>query len=338
MSKQRLVVVITGASAGVGRATAVRFARAGAAIALLARGQAGLEGAKADVEKAGGTAIMIPTDVADAAAVEAAAERVEREWGPIDVWVNVAMASVLSPVAQMQADEYRRVTEVTYLGQVHGALSALRRMLPRDRGQIILVGSALAYRGIPLQSAYCGAKHAIMGFADSLRTELLHAGSRVSVSRVQLPAMNTPQFGWVRSRMPRKAQPVPPVYEPEVAAEAIFYLAHHPRREMYVGLPTYEAIIGNKIAPGLADLYLANNGVASQQTGEAEDPGRPDNLYEPADGTVDHGAHGAFGDIAKPRSEILELNMNRGWVAVAGLFAVAASMLLAGSSRRRRAN
>lgn len=332
MAESQLVVVITGASAGVGRATAIRFARSGARIALLARGAAGLEGARRDVEAAGGTALVFPTDVADAQAVEAAAERAERELGPIDVWINVAMASVFSPVKEMQADEYQRVTAVTYLGQVHGAQAALKRMLPRDRGRIILIGSALAYRGIPLQSAYCAAKHAIQGFADSLRTELLHDRSRVTLTMIQLPAMNTPQFGWVRSRMPKKAQPVPPVFEPEVAAEAIFYAAHHSRREMYVGYPTYEAIIGNKIAPGLADHYLARNGVSSQQTDEPEDPNRPDNLYEPVDARVDHGAHGTFGSIAHDRSEILEVDMNR--PAVGLMLGLGALVLLACSRAR----
>ncbi len=264
------VVVITGASAGVGRATAIRFAREGARIGLLARGRAGLEGAKADVERAGGQAITISTDVADADAIEAAAEQIEQAFGPIDVWINVAMASVFSPVKEMLADEYRRVTAVTYLGQVYGTQSALKRMLPRDKGTIILVGSALAYRGIPLQSAYCAAKHAIQGFADSLRTELLHDKSNVTLSMVQMPALNTPQFGWVKSRLPRKAQPVPPIYQPEVAAEAIYFTAKNPRRELLVAFPTYEAVLGNKVAPEFADWYLARTGFSSQQTDEPE--------------------------------------------------------------------
>lgn len=287
------------------------------------------------MEEAGGTALVIPTDVADSAAVEAAAEHAERELGPIDVWINVAMASVFAPVRSMLADEYRRVTEVTFLGQVHGAQAALKRMLPRDRGSIILIGSALAYRGIPLQSAYCAAKHAIRGFADSLRTELLHDKSGVTLSMVQLPAMNTPQFGWVRSRMPMTARPVPPVYEPEVAAEAIYHCAHHPRREMYVGYPTYEAVIANKIAPGLVDLYLAKNGVSSQQTNEPEDSNRPDNLYEPVDELVDHGPHGSFGAIATPRSEILEVDRNR---AAASIITLGVVALLAAWSLTRRRN
>src|SRR5918912_496967 len=231
------VVVVTGASAGVGRATAVAFAKRGARVGLLARGRDGLEGARTEVESAGGKALIIPADVSDADAVEEAAQRVEEDLGPIDVWVNNAMTSVFSPVKEMTPEEFRRVTEVTYLGYVYGTMAALKRMLPRNRGTIVQVGSALAYRGIPLQSAYCGAKHAIQGFMDSLRCELLHDGSRVRVAMVQMPALNTPQFGWVKSRLPHKAQPVPPIYQPEVAAEAIHWAAHHERREIWVGVP-----------------------------------------------------------------------------------------------------
>src|SRR5947209_17449304 len=230
------VVVITGASAGVRRATARAFAREGAYIGLLARGRDGLEGARRDVEELGGRALVLPADVSDADAVERAAEAVEQEFGPVDVWINNAMTSVFSPVKEMRAEEYRRVTEVTYLGYVYGTLAALKRMLPRDRGVIVEVGSALAYRGIPLQSAYCASKHAIQGFVDSLRCELLHDKSNVRVTMVQLPAMNTPQFSWVKSRLPRKAQPVPPIFQPEVAAEAIVYASDNPRREIYVGI------------------------------------------------------------------------------------------------------
>ena len=236
----RQVVVITGASAGVGRATAIRFGQAGAAVALLARGEAGLEGARRDVEAAGGRALAIPTDVADPEAVEAAAERIERELGPIDVWVNNAMVSVFSPFKEMEAAEFRRTTEVTYLGQVYGTMAALKRMLPRDRGTVVHVGSALAYRGIPLQSAYCGAKHAIQGFTESVRAELLHDGSNVRITMVQMPALNTPQFGWVKSRLPHQAQPVPPIYQPEVAAGAIFHAAYHYRPEWFVGASTLD--------------------------------------------------------------------------------------------------
>lgn len=286
------MVVVTGASAGVGRAVARRFARDGARIALLARGGDGLEAARREIEEAGSTALVCPIDVANAPQVEEAAERIERELGPIAIWINNAMASVFSPVREMRADEYRRVTDVTYLGVVHGTLAALRRMLPRNRGTIVQVGSALAYRGIPLQSAYCASKHAILGFTDSLRCELIHDRSRVHVTMVHLPATNTPQFEWVKSRMPRKAQPVPPIYQPEVAAEAIHWCAHHRRRELWVGGPTVKAILANRLAPGLLDHYLAATGYEAQQTSEPEDPGRPDNLWEPLPG--DRGAHGPF--------------------------------------------
>ena len=256
--KKPMVVVITGASAGVGRATAQAFAELGSSIGLVARGRDGLEAARRDVEARGGRGLVLPVDVSDAAAVESAATTLEQTFGPIDVWVNNAMLSVFSPVKEMSAEEYRRVTEVTYLGYVHGSLSALRRMLPRDRGIIIQVGSALAYRGIPLQSAYCAAKHAIQGFCDSLRCELIHDGSNVRLTMVQMPAMNTPQFGWVKSRLPRKGQPVPPIFQPEVAARAIVWAAFHDRREIDVGWPTVKAIVGNKFAPGWLDHYLAH--------------------------------------------------------------------------------
>src|SRR5918992_52302 len=238
------VVVITGASAGVGRAVARAFAREGAHIGLLARGRDGLEAARREVEDLGGKALAIPLDVADAEGIERAAEEVEREFGPIDIWINNAMVSVFSPVKETTADEFRRVTEVTYLGVVHGTLAALRRMLPRDYGRIVQVGSALAYRGTPLQSAYCAAKHAVQGFCDSLRCELLHDGSRVTLTMVQLPAVNTPQFDWVKSRLPRRAQPVPPVFQPELIADAIVSAAESGRREVWVGLPTVAAIVG----------------------------------------------------------------------------------------------
>ena len=311
------VVVITGASAGVGRATAREFARQGSCIGLLARGKDGLEGAKRDVEALGGRAIAIPTDVSDPDAVERAAELIEQEFGPIDVWINNAMASVFSPVKEMKPVEYKRVTEVTYLGQVYGTLAALRRMLPRDQGVIVEVGSALAYRGIPLQSAYCGAKHAIQGFVDSLRCELIHDGSGVRVTMVQLPAMNTPQFSWVKSRLPNKPQPVPPIYQPEVGAKAILFAVRKGRRELYVGLPTVEAIVGNKVAPGFADKYLAKNGYDAQQTPEPVEKGRRDNLWMPVAG--DHGAHGSFGDRAHASSPQLWASMHRNWLALAAI-------------------
>ncbi|MFN8556436.1 MAG: SDR family oxidoreductase [Dehalococcoidia bacterium] len=312
------VVVVTGASGGLGRAVAVEFARHGAHVAMIARGKAGLDGARRDVEEAGGKALALPLDIADGAAVEQAATRVERELGPIDVWVNNAMASVFSPVKEMEAEEYRRVTEVTYLGYVHGTLAALRRMLPRDRGTIVQVGSALAYRGIPLQSAYCAAKHAVQGFTESLRTELYHDGSRVWVTMVQMPAMNTPQFDWVKSRLPHRAQPVPPIYQPEVAAEAVYWAAHHHRREVYVGGSTMIVINGNKLAPGVGDHYLGRTGVSSQQTDEPEDRNRPDNLWEPVDDERDHGAHGRFDDRAHGRSFQLWATLHRNHLAVAG--------------------
>ncbi len=295
------VVVITGASAGVGRATVREFARHGAAIGLIARGVEGLEGARRDVEELGGKALVLPADVAQPDQIEAAAERVENELGPIDIWVNDAMTSVFAPVKDMTADEFRRVTEVTYLGYVYGTLAALKRMLPRDRGTIVQVGSALAYRSIPLQAAYCASKHAVLGFFSALRTELLHDHSNVRTTMVQMPALNTPQFGWVRNKMPRHAQPVPPIFQPEVAAQAIYYAAHHPeRREYFVGGSTVKAIFGNKLAPSLADHYLARNGYEAQQYDGAEPHDRPDNLYEPVPG--DHGAHGAFSSRARSQS------------------------------------
>jgi NAD(P)-dependent dehydrogenase (short-subunit alcohol dehydrogenase family) len=288
------VVVVTGASAGLGRAIAVEFGKHGAQVALLARGKAGLDAAVREVEVAGGTGMAIPTDVSDAAAVEAAAAATEERFGEINVWVNNAMVSVFSPVKHMKAEEYRRVTEVTYLGVVHGTLTALKRMLPRNEGKIVQVGSALAYRSIPLQSAYCAAKHAIVGFTDSLRCELIHDESAVGISVVHMPALNTPQFSWVKSRLRHKAQPVPPIFEPEVGAKAVYWAAHHDRREVYVGGSTVEAIVGNKVAPGLLDEYLGRTGYQSQQTSAPEDPDRPDNLWDPLDAHRDHGMHGSF--------------------------------------------
>jgi NAD(P)-dependent dehydrogenase (short-subunit alcohol dehydrogenase family) len=332
MDQGHRVVAITGASAGVGRATACAFAKEGASVGLIARGRAGLEGAARDVEARGGRALVAQCDVADAAQVESAADAIERELGSIDVWVNNAMTSVFSPVKEMSADEFKRVTEVTYLGVVNGTLAALRRMLPRDHGSIVQVGSALAYRGIPLQAAYCGAKHAIQGFCDSLRTELLHDRSRVRVTMVQLPAMNTPQFDWVKSRLRGRAQPVPPIYQPEVAADAIVWASEHERREVYVGVSTDIAIVGNKMVPSLGDWYLARTGYESQQMSEPEDPDRPSNLWQPGDDSRDFGAHGRFGGRARSGSWQTWLTEHRAAV-VAGCVLAAGGLLAAGARR-----
>jgi NAD(P)-dependent dehydrogenase (short-subunit alcohol dehydrogenase family) len=335
-TKRPEVVVITGASAGVGRACAREFARRGAHVALIARGRDGLEGARREVERLGGRALVLPLDVSDADAVEQAAELTERELGPIDVWVNNAMLSVFSPVIKMRAEEYRRVTEVTYLGYVYGTLSALRRMRPRDRGCIVQVGSALAYRGIPLQSAYCAAKHAVQGFMDSLHAELIHDESNVRVTMVQLPAVNTPQFSWVKSRMPNEPQPVGPIFQPEVAARAVYWAAHNERRELYVGWPTVKAIVGNKLAPELADWYVAHRAYEEQQTDEPVAPDRRDNLWEPVPG--DHGARGRFDERASDTSAQLWATTHRGLFALAGvgalLGAAAAKLLLDARDRR----
>ncbi len=312
------VVVITGASAGVGRAAARAFAERGAHIGLLARGRAGLEAAKREVEARGGRALALPTDVSDADAVEKAAAAVEARFGPIDVWVNNAMTSVFAPVKDIKPGEFKRVTEVTYLGVVYGTMAALKRMLPRDRGTIVQVGSALAYRSIPLQSAYCGSKHAIVGFTDSLRAELIHDRSNVKLTIVHMPALNTPQFGWVKSRLPRKAQPVPPIYEPEVAAEAILWATHHHRRELLVGLPTQIIVWGNKFFPGFGDWYLGRTGYGSQQYDGSRDKDRPNNLWEPVDDAEDHGARGSFSGKSYRQSWGLWAAQNRGWLALAG--------------------
>jgi NAD(P)-dependent dehydrogenase (short-subunit alcohol dehydrogenase family) len=311
------VVVVTGASAGVGRAVVREFAKDGARIGLLARGVDGLEAAAREVRAAGGEALVLRTDVSDPHAVEAAAAATERAFGPVDVWVNNAMASVFSEVKDMTPEDYRRVTEVTYLGYVHGTLAALRRMLPRDRGMIVQVGSALCYRGIPLQSAYCAAKHAIQGFTESLRCELIHDGSNVKVTMVHLPATNTPQHSWSKSRMPRKAQPVPPIYQPEVAGRAIHHAAHHYRRDWNLGLITDVVLMGNAVLPGVGDWYLARTGFESQMTDEPEDPNRPHNLWEPLPG--DHGARGRFNAKSAEHSSQWWFTKNRGWLALAGL-------------------
>ena len=291
------VVVVTGASAGIGRAAAKAFGARGDKVGLLARGETGLAGVAREVRAAGGEDLAIPVDVSDPVQIEAAAAQVEETFGPIDVWVNVAFTSVFAPVHDIRPEEFRRVTEVSYLGFVYGTLTALRRMRSRDAGTIVQVGSALAYRGIPLQSAYCGAKHAIQGFNESLRCELLHERSNVHVTMVQMPAVNTPQFSWVLSRLPRRPQPVPPIYQPEVAAKAVLWAADHPRRrEYWVGASTVGTLVANAIAPGLLDRYLGRKGYASQQTDQQPDPDQSANLWEPVDGKdgEDHGAHGPF--------------------------------------------
>lgn len=326
------VVVITGASGGVGRATAWEFAKQGAKVVLLARSDEQLQAACKEVEDLGGQSLTITVDVADPDAVEAAADRVEREWGPIDVWVNNAMNSVFSPFKKITPQEFRRVTEVTYLGQVYGTMAALKRMQPRNRGSIVFVGSALAYRGIPLQSAYCGAKHGIEGFYDSLRTELMHDNSHIKTSMVQLPALNTTQFGWVLSKLPNKPRPMGKVYQPEVAARAIVFAAAHNRRNIMVGFPTYKAVIGNKIAPWYADWVLARTGFDGQQTDVPADPNRPNNVWEPVPG--DQGTYGEFKDIATNKSFTLWATMNRGLVrTVAGI--LVAGVVLALNARKR---
>ena len=328
--KEAEVVVITGASAGVGRATAQAFARRGAHIGLLARGREGLEGARKDVEALGGTALVLPTDVADAAQVEAAAQAVEDVFGSIDIWVNNAMVTLVSEFKDVPPEEFKRVTEVTYLGVVYGTMAALKRMLPRNKGVIVQVGSALAYRAIPLQSPYCGAKHAIRGFTDSLRSELIAARSQIRITTVHMPALNTPQFNWCKTRLPRHPQPVPPVFQPELAAEAIVWAALHHPREVKVGFPTVKAIWANKIMPEFLDRYLARMGSGAQQTDEPVNPNRVDNLWTPVAG--DAGAHGKFDAIAQRHSRQFWAVKHAPWVAFGGAvllgFAVAAMMLL----------
>ena len=302
------VVVVTGGTAGVGRATAEAFARQGDRVAVVARDRDRLDATVAELQRLGaGGALAVPADVADAAAVDDAASEVERELGPVDVWVNNAMTSVFARFTDVAADEFQRVTEVTYLGYVNGTRAALQRMLPRDRGVVVQVGSALAYRGIPLQAAYCGAKHAIQGFTESVRCELLHAGSNVALCEVHLPAVNTPQFDWVLSRLPRRAQPVPPIYQPEVAAEAIAFVADNPTRELWVGGTTVATLLANKVAPGVLDHYLGRTGLDGQQAEERESPDRPSNLWDPVPGPF--GAHGSFDDRATSTSPTLALSL-----------------------------
>jgi NAD(P)-dependent dehydrogenase (short-subunit alcohol dehydrogenase family) len=327
------IVVVTGATGGVGRAVARRAGARGDTVALLARGDAGLSAAVKDVDAAGGRALAIPTDTAHAEQVEAAAARVESELGPIDIWINDAFSSVFAPFTEITADEFRRVTEVSYLGYVYGTQAALRRMRPRNRGSIVQVGSALAYRGIPLQSAYCGAKHAIQGFTESVRCELRHEHSRVRITMVQLPAVNTPQFSWVLSRLPRHPQPVPPIYQPDVPARAILWAADHNRREWWVAGSTAATLMANAVVPGLLDRYLARTGYDSQQTSEPHDPNAPANLWEPADADTDFGAYGEFDDQSKDRSFQWWATKHRR--ALTGLTAAAAALGTARAARRR---
>ncbi|MGV8979378.1 MAG: SDR family oxidoreductase [Cellulomonas sp.] len=330
-------VVVTGASAGIGRATAIAFGARGDNVALLARGRAGLEGAAREVEDSGGRALVIPTDVSDHAQVESAAARVEDELGPIDVWVNVAFTSVFAPFWEIEPEEFARVTSVSYLGYVYSTMVALRRMRARGRGTIVQVGSALAYRGIPLQTAYCGAKHAIQGFNEALRCELLHERSDVHVTMVQMPAVNTPQFSWVLSRLPRHAQPVPPIYQPEVAARGVLYAADHPhRREYWVGGSTAGTLAANAIAPGILDRYLGRTGFASQQTDQTRDPDQPVNLWEPADADRDFGTHGVFDDRSTSESVQLWASQHHGFLgAVAGALAGVGLAVAAAATKGR---
>ena len=312
------VVVITGASAGLGRAIAKEFASHGARVALIARGKDRLESARKEIEEMGGEALTFSADVANAEQLDAVASQVEEKWGPIDVWVNNAMVGVLSPVKEMEPEEYKRVTDVTYLGQVNGTLTALKRMLPRDKGSIVLVGSALAYRGIPLQSAYCGAKHATQGFFDSLRAELLHDKSNVKVTMPQMPAMNTPQFNWMRNKMPNSPRPMGTIYQPEIAAKAVYYSAYHDVREFMVGKSTLVAVIGNKLFPGIGDWFLSKKGYKGQQTSEKAEQ-RPDNLFDPVKG--DYGAHGRFDSKAISKSKEVWLGRHPQIPIAAAVFA-----------------
>jgi NADP-dependent 3-hydroxy acid dehydrogenase YdfG len=326
MSMEGKVVAVTGASAGIGRATAREFAAQGAHVGLIARGEERLQAAAREVDQAGRKACVAPADVADAQAVEAAAAKIESELGPIDVWVNVAMTAVLAELWDCTPEEFARVTQVTYLGSVHGMQAALKRFRPRNRGVIVQVGSALSRRGIPLQSTYCGSKHAVKGVLDSLRAELLHEGSDVQVALVQLPGVNTPQFDWVRTRLHRHPQPVPPIYQPEVAARAIVFAAQHPRRELWVGFPTVYTILGERLVSGLMDRYLAKTNIGAQEAKQPIDPAeRPDNLFAPPPG--DPGAHGAFDDKAKPSSRQLWLTMHKGQLIGAAIAAAGALAL-----------
>ncbi|HZC38330.1 MAG TPA: SDR family oxidoreductase [Sphingomicrobium sp.] len=315
------IVVVTGGTAGIGRAAVREFARNGFDVAILARGHDGLEATRREVEEMGRRALAIPADVADPNAVEDSADRIERELGPIDVWVNNAFAGIFARFMDVTPDEYERATQVTYLGQVNGTRAALKRMLRRNRGKIVLVGSALAYRGIPLQSAYCGAKHAIQGFLDSVRSELLHDKTQVTITMVQMPGVNTPQFDWIRAKLPGKPRPIGKVFQPEVAARAIYFAAHTDRKEVLVGGPTVQAIWGNKVASPLLDDYLAEVGFKGQQDPQPVSPDRKDNLFEPVPG--DHGAHGRFDDQAVDTSTELWISEHKKELGLAALGAAA---------------
>lgn len=334
--QHRRVIAVTGASGGIGRATAIAFGARGDTVALLARGEEGLRAACAEVEAAGGRALAVPVDVADPEQVTQAVQRVEQELGPVDVWVNVAFTSVFSPFDQISPAEFKRVTEVSYLGYVYATMAILPRMKSRGRGTIVHVGSALAYRGIPLQTAYCGSKHAIQGFHESLRCELLHEKSPIHVTMVQMPAVNTPQFSWVLSKLPRRPQPVPPIYEPEVAAHGVVYAADHPqRREYWVGGTTAMTLIANAVAPGVLDRYLGKTGFSSQQTDEPQPADAPDNLWEPADRERDFGTHGRFDNRSTARSPQLWLSQHHGALGAGAALSAIGSLLWATTRRSR---
>lgn len=330
-----LVVAITGSSAGLGRAIAHAYAKRGAKLGLIARNPEALDAAKQECEALGGHAICFPSDVADPDAVDRAAAQLEDAFGPIDVWINDAMVSVFSPVKEMEPSDYKRVTEVLYLGFVHGTLAALRRMLPRNRGTIIQIGSALSYRSIPLQSAYCACKHAINGFTDSLRCELHHDKSKIRITNIQMPAMNTTQFDWVKNRMPNMTQPVPPIYEPEIAAEVVYAagVARKPRREYWVGMPTVVAIVAQKFIPGLLDIYLGKTGYKGQQLqGQPQDPNAPNNLYNYVPGR--HSTRGKFDDRSSRTSAEVFFSLNRDWFALGALGVLSGVAIVCSTGKR----